>query len=250
MINNLPIGHLKICSGDMGEMLEFIDGRISENRRIYCIPLNLIKYVVSQKDIKLKESINAADLVISDGISIVWMSRRLGYRDVRRVTGIDLAEALISSAGKKGWKFFFLGASSDNLHRAIDNLRKKLGNINLVGYHHGFFKTEESQDLVDYINGTKADILFLGLGMPQKEYFIHDYFDKMAVKFCLPVGGAFDIWAEAKKRAPQMIQKIGLEWLYRSLYDSTKVLNIARYGLIFFKDFLFNKNEAYPRCWR
>ncbi len=239
MIENLPLGHIKISTGNIDEILKHIEKNISENKSFYCIPLNLTKYVVSKKDCKLREVIKSADLIISDGVPIVWLSRRAGYKDVIRVTGIDLAEQILSHSRERGWRIFFLGASPNNLESAIKNLRNRFNNPDVVGYHHGYFKKHEVEEIIEVINNSSPDILFLGLGMPQKEYLIHDYFIKINVKFCLPVGGAFDIWAEAKKRAPKVFQRVGCEWLYRSLYDKSKAQLIAKNGLTFLKDFLF-----------
>ena len=241
MISNLPLGHLKVSAGGTGEVIDFIRKRISENKKTYCIPLNLTKYVMSKKDPKLKEVINSADLITPDGISIVWLSRRAGYQDVYRVPGIDLAERVLSESKIRGWRIFLLGASSENLNKAVDNLKKRFNSPHIAGFHHGYFKEHEVEQIIELINRSNSDILFLGLGLPQKEYFIHDYFSRINVKFCLAVGGAFDVWAGAKQRTPSLIQKIGLEWLFRSFYDKNKMLNIARYGLTFLKDFVVYK---------
>ena len=227
-------------------MLKFIEKRIAEAKQTYCIPLNLTKYAISKKDLKLREVINSADLIISDGISIVWLSKRAGYQNVYRIAGIELAERILSWAEERGWNLFFLGASPENLKMATKNLNNRLNNLNIVGSHHGYFRQHEIKELIRLINNSNADILFLGLGLPQKEYFIHDYLDKISVKFCLPVGGAFDVWAEAKKRTPKTIQSMGMEWLYRSLYDKSRALYIIKYGLVFLNDFLLYKNETFP----
>ena len=239
MISNYPLGHVKISSGDSKEILDFITKRISENQKTYCIPLNLTKYVMSKKDAKLKDVIKSADLIISDGVSMVWLSKRARYNDVHHVTGIDLAEKIIFYSKERDWKIFFLGATPENLDKAIENLKSKFNSPYISGFHHGYFKQNEIKHITSLINESNADILFLGMGLPQKEYFIHDYFDKLNVKFCLAVGGAFDIWSGAKQRAPKFIQMVGLEWLYRSFYDKSKSFYIAKYGLIYLKDMVF-----------
>lgn len=223
-------------------MLDFIRKRVSENKKTYCIPLNLTKYVTSKRDLKLKEVMNSADLVTPDGISMVWLSRRAGYQDVFRVTGIDLAERILSKSKEEGWRFFFLGASPENLDMAIKNVSARLSPY-IGGVHHGYFKEYEIEKIIELINSSNSDILLLGLGLPQKEYFIHDHFNKINVKFCLAVGGAFDVWAGAKQRTPKFIQMIGLEWLYRSMYDKSKFMNIIKYGIIFLKDLIFYKGN-------
>ncbi len=239
MIENLPLGHVKISTGNINDIFEYIEKNISENKSFYCIPLNLTKYVISKNDRKLQEVIKSADLILSDGFPIAWLSRRAGYKDVNRITGIDLAEQIMIRSRERGWKLFFLGASSDNLERTVCNIKHRFNNPDVTGYQHGYFEQREMGKIIEIINNSAADILFLGLGMPQKEHLIHDHFKKIKVKFCLPVGGALDVWSGAKRRTPKLIQNIGLEWLYRSFYDISRAKLIAKYGLSFFKEILF-----------
>jgi N-acetylglucosaminyldiphosphoundecaprenol N-acetyl-beta-D-mannosaminyltransferase len=236
-----PLAHLKISSGSIDEMLSSVEKMIEENRKSSCISLNLTKYAVSKKDMKLKDVINSAYLVLPDGAPIVWFSRRLGYRNVHRITGIEFAEEVISRSRGKGWKLFFLGSRPEIAEGAVENLKEQFGDPDIVGHHHGYFKHDEVDRIIDAINDSGADILLLGMGMPQKEYFIYDYSGRINAKLFLPVGGAFDVWAGTKARPPKTVQKAGLEWLYRSIKDKSKAIGIARYGLVFLKDFLFYK---------
>jgi len=241
VIEHHRLGHVKISSGDLHDVLELITARISKGEKSYCIPLNLTKYVVSNRDRKLKDAISVAGLVIPDGVSMVWLSKRAGLHGIHRVTGIDLADALLSRAAKQEWTLYMLGASAGNLELAIENLRKRFGKVPIVGWRNGYFGEEDTEEIVREINTLRPDILLLGLGMPQKEYFIRDYFERLNVRFCLPVGGAFDVWAGVKDRTPSLFQRIGLEWLYRALYDKTRGLVIARYGPFFLRDLVFYK---------
>jgi N-acetylglucosaminyldiphosphoundecaprenol N-acetyl-beta-D-mannosaminyltransferase len=218
--------------------LGFVDKTIREGRKEYCIPLNLTKYVVSKSDEKLRRVVNSAGFVIADGVPIRWLSLRLGYKGVRRISGIELAEAILAQSSSRGWKVYLLGATPENLERAVTYLGTKYNAPPIVGSHHGYFGGEEVESLVSQIGAATPDILFVGLGMPQKEYFIGDHFEKINARFWLPVGGALDIWARAKKRSNTLVQKIGLEWLQRSIYNRAKARNILRYGLAFFKDYL------------
>lgn len=239
LMKSLPLGHLKITPGDMNTTLASVEDMIASGRRAYSIPINLTKYVVSKKDAKLAQSINAAELVIADGVPIVWLGKRAGYQDVHRVTGVDLSERLLSMAKTKGWRLYFVGASPANLKNAIRNISRRFDEPVIAGSRDGYFKDEDIPSIVEDINRSKPDILFLGLGMPQKEYFLHDHFDKLDVPFCITVGGAIDIWAEAKKRTPKLIQKMGLEWFVRSMYDISKAINILKYGGMFMSELIF-----------
>ncbi len=232
------LGHLKVTPGDMGTYLSCIEKYVNTEHKSYCVPLNLTKYVMAKKDLKLRSVINSADIILPDGKSIVLLSRRFGYKSVNRISGIDLAESIIRLSSKYGWKLFFLGTSICNLRLAIESIKRKFDYPEIVGHRQGFFSSDEIDDIIKDINASKPDILFLGLGLPQKEYFIFEHFKKIQVKFCLPVGGAFDVWAGKKRRCPLILQKIGLEWVYRSLFDRTRIMLIMKYGLEFIKDFL------------
>ena len=239
MIKDLPLGHLKISQGNLEEILCRVDDSISRGKRAYCVPLNLTKYVMAKQDDKLKKVIQEADIIIADGIPIYWFSKRMGYGHVYRITGVELAERLFKAAKEKKWSIFFLGSTLEILLRAMNKIRQRFDFDNIVGWRDGYFRGEEIPEVLSNINRLQPDVLLLGLGMPQKEYFIADYFEKIQAKFFLPVGGAFDVWAGVKKRSPSFIQKAGLEWLYRTSYDNQKGKNIFKYGTNFLKDFLF-----------
>jgi len=244
MIVNRPLGHLKISAGAMNDVISFIEARILENKKTYCIPLNLTKYVFAKNDIKLKKVINDANLIIPDGLSVVWLSRRLGYKTVHRVTGIDLAEKIISRASVSGWRLFFFGAESNKLEMAISKLCRQYPNLNITGSRHGYFTSQDIPQIIEEINSHRPDVLLLGLGMPQKEYFVDDYYNQLQAKFIITVGGAFDVWAGTKQRTPDFIQKLGFEWLYRSFYDKSKAYSIFKYGFIFLKDLIFLSSKS------
>src|SRR4030042_1702359 len=219
MIEQLPLGYLKINPANKEELINNISKNIIDHNKSYCIPLNLSKYIMAKKDAKLREVILRADMVIADGIAIVWLCKRAGYRHITKIAGIDLAEDVLAQAKENNWRLFFLGASPENINLCINNIAKQYNGICIAGSHHGYFRNEEVPRIRDLINSSNANILLVGMGLPQKEYFIHDYFSKLNVNFALTVGGAFDMWAGKKKRTPQVFQKMGIEWLARSIYD-------------------------------
>lgn len=241
MIKNYPLGHLKISGGDLSHFLSHLESVVQKGEKSYCIPLHMTKYEVSKTDRKLKNVIRSADIVLADGMPIQWFGRRLGYKSVHRVTGIELAEAILKHSKTNGWRLFVLGAHPQNLEKALVNIESRFGHPLVVGSHDGYFSPGRIPELIHEINAVRADILLLGLGMPQKEYFIHDHLDRIDARFLLPVGGAIDIWAGVKKRSPVVLQKAGLEWVMRSLYDKNKAKNVLTHGISFFKDFLFHR---------
>jgi N-acetylglucosaminyldiphosphoundecaprenol N-acetyl-beta-D-mannosaminyltransferase len=238
MIKNYPLSHIKVSAVSIDDAMRCVESFIINGKKAYCIPVNLSKYAMSKKDTKLREVINSADLVIPDGIPIVYLGMRAGCEGINRITGIEFAESILSLSKEKGWKIYLLGASPQNIDLARSNVCKSFNDPLIVGFHHGYFSRQEVNQIVEAINDSGAEILLLGMGLPQKEYFIGDNIDKLNIKFCLPVGGAFDIWAGKKKRSPEIFNILGFEWLYRSLYDKSRAWLIMRYSLIFIKDFI------------
>ena len=192
---------------------------------------------MAKTDNKLRSVINKADIVIADGIPIVWSTRRANIAGVHRVTGIDLAEALIARSQCERWSLFFFGASQANLDKAVFNLRNKHQKLRIAGSRNGYFSDAEISDILHQIDDASPDILFLGLGLPQKEHFIHDYMREINCRFCLPVGRALDIWADAKKRAPELVRRSGMEWLYRSCDDISRAKCVLNHIGTFARDF-------------
>jgi N-acetylglucosaminyldiphosphoundecaprenol N-acetyl-beta-D-mannosaminyltransferase len=239
MIEKRPLGHLSVTSGSREAVLENIVQRIRDRDRSYCIPINVTKYGMSQRDVKLRDAINDAEYVLADGMPMVWFARRLGYRDVQRITGIGLAERLLDVAAQQRWRLYFLGSTPESLGETIRKLAGRYPGIGFCGSRHGYFRQEEISRIVAEINESRPDVLFLGLGLPQKEYFVADHFESLDVPFCLTVGGAFDIWSGQKKRTPPALQKVGLEWFFRTAYDWRKASTLARYARRYVLDVAF-----------
>jgi N-acetylglucosaminyldiphosphoundecaprenol N-acetyl-beta-D-mannosaminyltransferase len=234
--DSLPLGPVKITPGGLEDCLAGIARRIRDGGTSYAMPLNWTKYLAAERDPNLREAILAADWVIADGKPILWLSRRLGYAGVRPLCGIDLAEAILGRSRAAGWRIFLLGAQPESLARAAASIERRFDSPIVAGARHGYFAPAEIEQVLADINASRADILLLGLGMPQKEYFIRDHLSRLDVRFCLPVGGAFDIWSGAKRRSPRWLNRMGLEWLQRSFYNASKAAVAGRAGLAFLKE--------------
>jgi N-acetylglucosaminyldiphosphoundecaprenol N-acetyl-beta-D-mannosaminyltransferase len=233
---SLRLGHLKITPGSLDDCVAGIAGGLRSGRQAYAVPLNWTKYLAAKRDPKLREVILAADWVIADGKPIQWLSRRLGYASVGHVCGIDLAEALLARSLAQGWRHYLLGARPENLGKACEFIAGRFGEPIVAGARDGYFAPSEVEEVLAGINAAKVDILLLGLGMPQKEYFVRDHLSRLDVRFCLPVGGAFDIWSRAKKRSPRWLNRMGLEWVQRSFYDAAKAKAVVHSGLSFLRE--------------
>jgi len=120
---------------------------------------------------------------------------------------------------------FLLGSEDATVKKAVLNIQKRFPGINVCGYNNGFIPEEEETKLVEKINNCKADILLIGMGFPLQEKFVLKYKDNLRVSLIWSVGGLFDSLSGNKKRAPVLIRKMRLEWLYRFLLEPQRMLH-------------------------
>jgi len=237
---SVPLGDFQVSAGGLENLRAEVEEIIVRGDKAYCVPLNVTKYSMAKSDSKLRSAIQRARFVTADGLPIRWLCHKIGHRHVQRVTGIDLAEACLDLANEHGFRIFLFGAQQRFGLRAVANLQQRYRNLKVAGYRNGFFSNEHVGEIIEEINLLRPEMVFLGLGLPQKEHFIHDHFDQLETNFCIAVGGAFDIWAEEKSRAPALVQQAGLEWLYRSVSNFSKFSDLIRHGGGFAKDYFFH----------
>lgn len=183
--------------------------------------------MLSQRNPALMEALKNADLVIPDGIGIILAARvkRLGIKE--RVTGIDTMETILSLCEQTNHSFFLLGGKPGRAEKAVANIQKKKPGIKIAGYYHGYFKQEEEQKVLDLIINTQPDVLFVCLGSPRQEIWIHHYRDTLPAKLVMGVGGSVDVYAGEVRRAPQLLQRMGLEWLYRTVQEPSRLKRLG-----------------------
>ncbi len=204
----------------MDDCINFFARVISANSHCHIVVVNAAKVVKAQRDRELHEVIHQADLVGADGVPIVWASRILGDPLPERINGTDLMERLFTESAKRGWRLFLLGARNEVITRAVENLRRDMPSINIVGFRNGYFESvEQERQVVQDINKTQPHILLLGFGTPMKEKWVKRHKDQLNVPIIHGVGGSFDIVGGLTKRAPKWMQQSGLEWLYRFLQE-------------------------------
>ncbi|WP_427340376.1 WecB/TagA/CpsF family glycosyltransferase [Caloranaerobacter sp. DY30410] len=205
--------------------------------------------MAARKDDELKALLNEGDLVIPDGIGLVYASRIKKKPLKERVTGYDLSIKIIEMANKEGLSLFLLGGKQGVALKACENIKEKYSNVKIAGFHHGYFKGthigykehKEEMEVIKKINDAKPDILFVGFGAPRQEKWIHENKDKLNCKVIIGNGGTLDILAGNVKRAPKIFQTLGLEWLYRLLkepwrYKRQMVLPLFAILVLFSRD--------------
>lgn len=208
----------------MEQALNVVDIMISGNKPEMVIALNPEKVIKAQHDPYLKTILQNAGLLIPDGIGIVVAARILGLARMERVPGSELMPAICERAVRKGYKIFLFGASPKVNGRTVEVLQKCYPGIQIVGYQDGYLKDEEMPQLIDRINISKAQILFVALGSPKQELWMEKYLPFLNIKVCQGVGGTFDVIAGYMKRAPVVFRKTHLEWFYRLVTQPSRLL--------------------------
>lgn len=185
------------------------------------------------------EVLRRATLVLPDGIGVVWASRLLRRPVPERVPGIELTEALLESAARRGWTVFFLGAARGVAEDAAAAARRKFPGLRVVGTHHGYFSAEEEPAVVRQVIKAGPDILFVALGAPRQELFIARHRGTWNVPVAIGVGGSLDVLAGLARRAPAWMRSLGLEWFYRLLREPRRfgrMLALPRFAALVLLD--------------
>ena len=207
----------------MAETVELVSDAIAARRPFVHASLNASKILAARRIPELRVALERCSLVTADGQGVVWAARLLGHPVAERVAGIDLMQQLLARAAADGWSVFVLGAREEVLDEAMDKIRRSLPGIKLVGRHHGYFSADEEDGVVAQIAAVRPELLFVALETPAKELFLERHMEGLSPVFAMGVGGAVDVFAGRKKRAPIWLQRSGLEWFYRFLQDPRRL---------------------------
>lgn len=207
----------------MDQALDRVEGAIERRGYAHHTAVNAAKIIAAERDPQLREIISRSDLVTADGQAVVWASRLLGDPLPERIAGIDLMTRLLARAEERGWRVYILGAQEAILEEAVQRIRGRNPGLAIAGYRHGYFAKSEEPSVVEEIAASGADILFVAMSSPRKEYFLGSRGRDLRVPFVMGVGGAVDVLAGRTRRAPIMIQRLGLEWSFRLLQEPRRL---------------------------
>ncbi len=188
------------------------------------VAINAAKVVAMEDDPALREIVASCELVSADGQSIVWASRILGDPLPTRVAGIDLMQELLALSARKGYRPYILGAKQEVLERALERIRDRHPGLELAGARDGYFTDDEGAAVAEEVREASPDILFVAISSPKKEYWLGRYGRRIDVPFVMGVGGSVDVLAGVTRRAPRLLQRIGLEWAYRFAQEPRRLL--------------------------
>jgi N-acetylglucosaminyldiphosphoundecaprenol N-acetyl-beta-D-mannosaminyltransferase len=179
------------------------------------ITLNAAVVTMLRGDPVLRAAVGSADLVLADGMPLVWAARWLGTPLPGRVTGVDLMTRLLDAGRVRGLRVFLLGTTQERLDRMVAVVGVRHPGVVVAGARNGYFAAAEHAEVAAQIRAARADLLLLGMPTPAKEIWCARHRDVLATPVALGVGGAFDVLAGCVRRAPTWMQAAGLEWLWR-----------------------------------
>ena len=194
---------------------------------------NLQMISAAEKDGRLCKLLNSADILLPDGIGINILCKRKGLPPFERLTGIDTAYSLLRYAAAHGYRVFLLGGETKVAELASKRLRLQLPSLCVCGTHHGYFdkqkKSLQNQAVLRKIKQARPDILFVCFGFPTQEAWIkQNARDLPSVRIFMGLGGSLDVWSGKLHRAPKLVQRANLEWLWRCIRQPKRFLPLIK----------------------
>jgi len=207
-----------VDSLSMGEAIErleeFIETRVSH----VVVALNVPKLYRMERDPLLNNVVGSADLILPE--MVVTLTSRIFGEPLKAYIGNDrLTKLFLAVAARKGYRVYFLGTRKWILEKILVNLKRKYPMLIVAGCHDGFFSDNESEDIMNQICSSRADVLFVGMGTPRQECWMDTYGRRSGVPVMIGVGGTLDLLAGTKKEPPVWVKKSGVEWVYRLAED-------------------------------
>ena len=206
---------------------------LEEDKFHYVVTPNPEFLLAAEKDPEFRRVLNAADLVLPDGIGVVYSAKILGTPLKERVPGIEFAEAMLSALNEMGGRLYLLGAKPGVAEEAGRRICARYPDLVLCGTHDGYFKDEQA--ILPEIAAAKPDLLFVCLGAPKQEKWMARWGQHTGAKLAIGLGGCLDVFAGNVRRAPEQWQKLGLEWAYRLKKEPKRIGRMAKLPLVLVK---------------
>lgn len=217
--SNLQILGIQMRNDTLEHVLSDLSHRITTKTRTRIFYVNSDCLNIAYKNDAYRQNLNRADLVFPDGSGIKMAAQMTGQNLIENLNGTDMFPSLCELAQAQKFSLFFLGGKPGVTDDLVKNCLQRWPDIIIAGHKHGFFQKSEESDLIDLINLTGADILFVALGAPAQEAWIMQHSEHLNTSLCLGVGGLFDFYSGRIPRAPLWMRRIGIEWTWRLLQE-------------------------------
>lgn len=227
-MSRIKFMNISVDNLTMEEAISKIDSLIQLNVPSYVVTPNVDHIVRLESDTNLKKSYENADLILTDGKPLIWISKFYKKPIKEKISGSDLFPEVCKLASRKGYSLYFLGAQKGVAEKAAKNLKNKYCNLKISGYYSPPVGFENDEDELRYIISDiklkKPSILIVALGCPKQEIFMNNYCNDLGVPISFGLGATLDFEAGNIKRAPRWMSNNGLEWLYRITQDPKRLI--------------------------
>ncbi len=176
-----------------------------------------------RRDPELRQVCQSGDLILADGMSVVWALRLASTPVPERVSGVDLMSRLLEAGATRGLRVFFLGAREEVVRPLADSCADKYPGLVVAGYRNGYFSAADHPAVVEQIRESRPHMLFVGMPSPFKEVFLQRHRARLEVPILMGVGGSFDVLTGYVARAPPWLRSVGMEWSWRLLMEPRKM---------------------------
>ena len=187
------------------------------------VTMNAALLCTMRRDMELRKACRGGDLIVADGVPVLWTSRLSGAALPERVAGVDLTEKLLAEGSKRGLSVYFLGARKEVIDDLVRLCGSKYPGLKVVGARDGYFKPADHESVVAEIAQLAPQMLFVGMPSPFKEIWLERHRAALGVPVMAGVGGTFDVLTGRVRRAPRLLQAIGMEWFWRLAMEPRKV---------------------------
>ena len=217
---------VEISAVDLGTTVDTVERWVEERLPSYVCVTGVHGVMESQRDDALRRIHNQSGLTVPDGRPMVWCGRAAGAPEVGQVRGFDLMDGVSARAASRGWRCFFYGAAPGTADVAARNLTRRHPGLRVAGTRSPPFReltADEDEADVARMNEAGADLVWVGLPTPKQERWMADHVGRVAAPVLLGVGGAFDMHAGLVRTAPKVVQRTGLEWVFRLAQDPRRL---------------------------
>jgi N-acetylglucosaminyldiphosphoundecaprenol N-acetyl-beta-D-mannosaminyltransferase len=197
---------------------QLIASRTNSGNQLPCRQIATVNtefVMAAQKNADFRRAINSAALTVADGIGVVWATRFVGSPAPERITGTDTLVALAKRCAKQGYRLYLLGAAPGIAEQAGERLQAFAPGLQIAGAYAGSPAQAEEDAIIERIRTANADIVCVAYGAPAQDLWIYRNLSRLPAAIAIGVGGAYDFLSGRQRRAPQAMQRMGLEWLYR-----------------------------------
>lgn len=187
------------------------------------VTINPEMFENANNDSEFSNIIKEAEMVIPDGIG-VKIALKINGINVERIPGIDFAKKLLKKSAINNIPVAIIGAKEEIIVKAVNNLEQEVPGLNIVYQHNGYF--DNDIDIYNEINTKSPKLILVAMGSPRQEKFIYNAKKYVKPAVMIGIGGSLDVWSGNIKRAPKFFQKLGLEWLYRTAMQPSRLKRI------------------------